>query len=420
MKSQDFGRAKKRNKAFALVFSVLLSISWAGSAAATTDFDQYLVDAADWLLPFQLPSGAFPFSESDQAVFPNVQAAPGMGMLTAYKASCRLGACNQAFLQSAIDNADYLINGGFGNFSPNTGFPRIRAGDPIFFILLSAETGDPQYADFIQTFFWGRLSAGIYGPQNNWGIVQYVDSELARRGAQAGTGEVVAPWDLAFIAWAADEAGITQFNAALAEGARIGLSFATDTDAGRPYVLGSSAYDVVGLAGAVWIGGLTGLDVAPASGPWSNIPFGNFGLGNLLVSFQSDEGGWLQSSAAGVSPIDVRDTVSQNTAFAIRALQSLRRAAYCDSIDRGLNALVDVFQEANGRISYFHPTVDLNTVPNPEQFIFTHAYAMIPFFMDRPECEPPVAVPVNDWRMLSLLIMLMLALGCAGLALRRA
>lgn len=405
---------RRRQPVLALALVMIFSMGWGGIASANPDYEQAMVDAGSWLLPFQLESGAFPFSESDPSVFPNVQSAPGLGMLTAYQASCRQGACEQAFLNSAIANANYLMGGGFGNFSPNTGFPRIRAGDPIFFVRLSAQTGDPQYADFIQTNFWQRLADGIYGPQNNWGIEEYVEAELERRGAQAATGKVVAPWDLAMIAWAASEAGITQFNTALANGARTGLTFAADAST----VIGSSGYDVVGLAGAVWVGALTGINVVPPSGPWAGVAENNLGLARFLLEFQAENGGFLQSSAAGLPPA-VQNTVTQSTGYAILALDQLRFRGFCGPIDSGLNAIIFQFQEESGRISYFHPSLDLGTVPNPEQFLFTHAYPMIPFFRDRRECVTPTPVPVNDWRMLSLLVLLMLALGCAGLAWRR-
>ncbi len=404
---------RRRRSSLALVVFLIFSVGWTSNAAANPAFDQFLASAGEWLEARQLPSGAFPYSEADPTVFPSVQSVSGLAMLAAYEATCRLGNCNTDFLDSAVLAGDYMIGGGFGNFSPNTGLPRIRTFDPLLLVRLSEATGDPQYADFIQVNFWQRLEDGIYGPQNNWDIDDYVASELARRAGAPSTGPIVAAWDLALIAAAAREAGINQFNASLAVGASTALESATDAGTS----IGASGFDVLGLTGAVWMGALTGLSTVPGSGPWSGVA-GNSGLASLLMQYQGPQGGFLQSSAAGSSPVQDVDTVSQNTAFAIVGLHQLNRVAYGHSILRGQEALVEVFQEPSGRVNYYHPDVDLSSVADPKPYLHVHAYALFAL-ADTRDLPDPAPVPVNDWRLLSLLALLMLVLGWTGLVVRR-
>ena len=409
--------ASARRSLAALAFGALcwLVVSMPVSAQLG-QYEQFIIEAGDWMVSRQLPNGAYPFSDADPSVFPNVQAISGLATLSAYQATCALGACDTDFLDASILTGDFLINGGFGNFSPNTGFPRIRNFDPLFLVRLSNISGDPQYAQFLETNFWDRLENGIYGPNNNWDIDDFIDHLITIRGASSSTSEVVAAWDLGFLAAAASEAGITQFDQAIIDGTRTALGFGPDATT----VLGTSGFDVMGLAGAVWVAAVTGANVAPTTGAWASAN-NNIGLINLMLAQQSSQGGFLQSTAAGNNPIVVTDTVSQTTAFAVLALSEFDGETYFNQITAGLNSLVNIFQEPSGRVSYYHPDVDLSTVNDPKPFVYAHAFGLYAVSEggDTPPPRPPIAVPTLSHLGLLLLMLLLGTLAWKAVALRQ-
>lgn len=380
------------------------------AAWATSDFEDFIEAGGDWLLDRQLPGGGFPFSEGSPTYFPSVQAPSGLAMLAAYQVTDRTD-----FRDAALVAADRLLADIdlFGS-----GDPRVRSFDPLFFVRLSDATGDTQYADFIADNFWDRLAAGTYGPDGDWDMTDYVASELVRRGAQA-SGPIVAAWDLALVTVAANEAGVTQFNAELMAGIRQALESATDDPA--DYVLGVRGFDVLGLASAVWAAAVTGLPAVPDSGAWSGLA-DNTAMADLLLSFQGSGPGsadfaFLQSSAAGNSPVDPLDTVSQQTVYAIQALQAFDVSAYGAAADAALSSLFR-FQEADGLINYFHPEF----VPDPtldKPTVLSHAYALLTQPSDIPPPRPTVAVnTLSPWALV-LLMLMMASLGWVGLAARK-
>lgn len=402
----------------ALFFAGLCWLMVSGPAMGNSlqQYEQFIVDAGDWMLSRQQPNGSYPLSDADPNIFPaNVQAISGLATLSAYQASCALGTCNTDFLDASILTGDYLVGGGFGNFSPNTGFPRIRNFDPLFLVRLSNISGDPQYAEFLETNFWDRLEDGIYGPNNDWGIDDFVDSLIIARDASSASNATLAAWDFGLLAAAASEAGISQFDQAIIEGTRTALGFGADTST----TLGTVGVDILGLAGGVWVAAITGANVAPTTGSWAGAN-SNEDLIGIMIAHQSSEGGFLQSTAAGNDPIDVLNTVSQTTAFALLALAEFDSTAYFTRISRALDALVNVFQEPSGRISYYHPDVDLGTVDDPKPFIYAHAFGLYAV-SERGDTEPrpPMAVPVMSYLGLMLLLMLLAGFGWKAIALRQ-
>lgn len=402
----------------ALVFAAICWVLISGPAMGNQlqQYEQFIVDAGEWMVSRQLPNGAYPSSDADPSVFPNVQAISGLATISAYQASCSLGACDQAFLDASILTGDYLIGGGFGNFSPNTGFPRIRNFDPLFLVRLSNISGDPQYADFLDTNFWSRLAAGNYGPNNDWNMGDFVDHLISTRAASSATSNgAVAAWDLGLLAAAVSEAGLTQFEPAIIAGTREALGSGSDSST----VLGTSGFDVLGLAGGLWVAAVTGANVAPTTGSWAGAT-SNADLAGILIAQQSSEGGFLQSTAAGNDPIDVLNTVSQTTAFAVLALSEFDSEGYFTRISRALNALVDVFQEPSGRVSYYHPDVDLSTVDDPKPFVYAHAFGLYAV-SERGDTEPrdPTAVPVMNHFGLLLMLMLLAVFGWKAISLRQ-
>ena len=363
--------------------------------AMAQDVDGFLQASGEWIEARQRPDGSFPLSEGDPDTlfFASVQSPAALGVLGAWVATE-----DQDFLDSAVAAGDYLI-ANFDQF-PSTD-PRIRTFDPLFFVRLSDATGDPQYADFIQTNFWDRLTAGTYGPTGDWDINDYVAAELARRASQPQVGVAVAAWDLALIAAAANEAGITSFNSALATGAAMALESAPDGS----YSLGSQGFDILGLSGALWIAGITGESVTPASGLWAGLS--TTALASRLIDHQSNDGGFLQSTLAFTSPVDPVETVSQVTSFAVLALQSLSETDYFLPITAGLNELVNTFQEPSGRINYYHPLVDLGSVDDPKPFVYLSGYALYAVQDSRDPETPFKSVPtLGPWGLMALILLL--------------
>jgi len=218
---------------------------------------------------------------------------------------------------------------------------------------------------------------------------------------------------LALIAAAANEAGISQFNNALAAGAAMALESAPDGS----YELGSEGFDILGLAGALWIAGITGESVTPTSGQWAGLP--TFTLAARLVDHQAAEGGFLQSTQAFSNPVDEVQTVSQVTSFAILALDALDDTDFFDEISAGLDALINTFQEASGRINYYHPDVDLSSVDDPKPFVYLSGYGLYSVEESRDPDPGPIPVPMlNSWS-LALLILLLGSLSWVALTTRR-
>jgi hypothetical protein len=388
------------------LFALVISVGAFSAPAVAQDVDAFMQASGEWLEARQRPDGSFPLSEGDPPAlfFASVQSPAALGVLGAWVATE-----DPDFLASAVAAGDYLINN-FDSFP--TAAPRIRAFDPLFFVRLSDATGDPQYADFIQVNFWDPLAAGTYGPTGDWDIDDYVASELARRGAQP-SGEVIAAWDLALVAAAAREAGIVAFDGAFAAGAATALESTPDTI----YTLGTEGFDILGLAGAVWIAGITEQSVTPASGAWAGLS--NVQLAQRLVAHQSSQGGFLQSTQAFTSPVDPVSTVSQVTSFAILALQAMGEETYFFQIQAGLNALIDIFQEPSGRINFYHPLVDLSAVADPKPYIYLSGYALFAVQDGRDPETPFRKVPTMAPWGLALLMLLLISLGGLALTVRR-
>ncbi len=402
----------------ALCLAIFCSLILSGPAVANQleQYEQFIIEAGEWMVSRQLPNGAYPFSDADPFVVANVQSMSGLATISAYQASCALGSCDTDFLDASVLTGDYMIGGGFGNFSPNTGFPRIRNFDPLFLVRLSNITGDPQYAEFLETNFWDRLEDGIYGPTNDWDMDDFIADLIVQRGASAATSEAVAAWDLGFLAAAAAEAGITQFDQAIIDGTRTALGFGADTST----VLGTSGFDVMGLAGGIWVAAVTGANVTPTTGSWASATT-NSQLVGILLNQQSSEGGFLQSTAAGNNPINVTDTVSQTTAFALLALAEFDSELYFSRIVSALDALANVFQEPSGRVSFYHPDVDLSDVDDPKPYVYAHAFGLYAVSEggDTPPPSPPVAVPTLSHLGLLALVMLLGLFAWKAVALRQ-
>ena len=209
--------------------------------------------------------------------------------------------------------------------------------------------------------FWGPLAAGTYGPDGDWGIDEFIQSEFDRR---ANIEEVVA-WDLAWAAAAAFEAGETAFLDAINTGIETSLEFNT-IDGGR-------TFDLVGLSGAVWAGARTGAAAGPADRPVRRRRF-HAGPGAGTVTYQdADTGGFFFNTTLAMMPDDPTGVDTQVTAFAMLGLDLLDREGFGTEITNASQFLVDQ-QQPSGQILLF-PGAD----PQGDGGVETHAESMAGF-----------------------------------------
>ena len=286
-----------------------------------------IADAAAWLRTQQdAAAGWFPWTPGTGATV-NTQGPTARGLLKAYQQS---GVAD--FKTGAIAAGNYLVP-----TYPRTytdGDPRFATHDPLFLEELSVLTADPVYATFVQTYFWDKLTGGTYGEANDLDAGEFGALVVSSRLAQ-GIVEL-SPWDLSATAIAAHAAGETAIRDALMGQILAGLDATTV----------ATGYDVIGLAGAVWAAGVTGVNLDPTAGVYSSLNTTAELAAKLATLGAQSDGSWLWSSAASAGDITNHDV--QTTAFAILALDSVNHPAYAGQIARGA-AFIRSLQETSGQ-----------------------------------------------------------------------
>jgi len=315
----------------------------------------FLPDAADWLLTQQQPSGAFPFTAGETATPANVQAPIIAGLLRAWRR-----AQNPAYLDAAEAAGLWLVDNQ-ARFDAGNGSRRFTGADAFVFQQLTRATGDAQFAQLVADEFWGPLAAGTYGPDGDWGIAEFIQTEFDRR---VNIEEVVA-WDLAWAAAAAFGAGETAFLDEINAGIETSLE-ANPVD-------GGAVFDLLGLAGAVWAGGRTGAVLDPQSGLFANAD-STLDLAMELAMFQDPAtGGFYFNTTLAMMPDDPNALDTQVTAFALLGLDLLDRATFDPEIQAAGGFLADQ-QLADGQIVPY-PGAD----PQGTGTVETHAESMAGF-----------------------------------------
>jgi len=283
--------------------------------------------AADWLLTQQTASGGFPWTPGG-AVTNNTQGATALGLIGAYQTTG-----NAAYLNAAKSNGDYILSPAYSHYSD--GDPRFSTHDPMFLEVLSAVTGDSSYADFTQTNFWDKLSAGVYGEGNDLDAAGFANAVITGRTNQ-GIVEL-SPWDLSKAAIGAHIAGETAARDAFMNGILTGLESTTASD---------NTYDLFGLSGAIWASAVTGIDLDPTAGRWAAAN-STADLAAELINYINADGGWIWGTAADINDLSNGDV--QQTAFSILALAALDPAAYASQISGG-RAFIAGLQQPSGQI----------------------------------------------------------------------
>ena len=305
--------------------------------------------AAAWLLTQQDSSGGFPWSVGDPNIYSNVQGPAGRGMLAGYNATG-----TATYLTSALSCGNYLVP----NY-PRTytdGDPRFATHDPLFLEELTIVSGNTAYANFVQTYFWDKLTTSTYGESNNLDANGFGMAVVNGRNGQ-GIVEL-APWDISAAAIAAHVAGETTNRDGIMAAILSGLD---STDAS------DNTYDVIGLAGACWASGVTGYALDPTLGRWAAAN-STQDLIDSLLTYQNAQGGWVWSTTADINDLSNGDV--QTTAFAVMALKAFNNTTYATEIANGL-AFMFSQQQPSGQI-FAYPGATSTTAGGVE----VHAEAM--------------------------------------------
>lgn len=287
-------------------------------------------NAADWLLTQQQPNGGFPWTAGTTATQANIQGAVARGLLQAWRRTD-----DPDHLAGALANGDCQITPGCipGKTFPVSGTPRFGNHDQLYLVELSQLTGNPVYADFLDTHFWARLAAGTYSDAN-LDAAGFAAAQLAAR-TSGGVREMAA-WDLSKVAIAAHVSGESAtrdavFTAILASlEAPDGSSFRT--------------YDVIGLAGAVWAAATTGVTLDPQAGAWQDDD-SVAELALTLAAQQFPDGSFPGGTNWGVG-------AGQSTSFALQALHAVDPIAFRPVIEDGF-AYLESLQQPGGQFLYY-------------------------------------------------------------------
>ena len=128
-------------------------------------------------------------------------------------------------------------------------------------------------------------------------------------------------------------------------------------------------YDVIGLAGAVWAAGVTGVNLDPTVGVYASLnTTAQLAAKLATLTTTANDGAWLWGSLA--EPSDYTTGTTQNTAFAILALNAVDRPLYLGQIARG-SAFLRSLQEPSGQFLSW-PTAS----PAADGGVETHAEAL--------------------------------------------
>lgn len=309
--------------------------------------DQSVPAGADWLLTQQLPSGAFPWTVGGP-MNENSQGATARSLLIANGAAPTV-----AYVNAAVRTGNFLINSYPLVFSD--GDPNIRPLDTLFLEELSFVTGDPTYANFLQTYLWDKLKTSSYGQDNNQNTAAWA---AALPGFPEYPWPAMDPLFRAAPAIAAHYAGELQIRDALMANIVVELNQTTTS---------TKLGDLTGLAAAIWASAHTGINLDPTSGRWASRN-STQDLVNTLVGYQR---------AGGDFPYDTSSAASKHvgdvavTADAVTALSAWNRAAHTNAINRALQ-FIRGLQQPSGQI-LTNPGYPADT----ETAVLVHAVALI-------------------------------------------
>lgn len=292
-------------------------------------------DAAAWLVSEQLPNGAFPWTPGEVVAYRNTQGATALGLLRTYERNH-----DPALLQAAIANGDCQLANCLTGFDWGDGHHRFATHDPLFLGELSAQSGNPAYANFVDAEFWDRLQSGVYGAAADQDLAEYISGVFS---ARSSIPELVS-WDLSKLAIAAHNAGRASETAALMAAIELSLEM------GGPGS-GHTSYDAIGLSGAIWASAETGIDLDPAAGGWAAAN-STADLAAMLalgqVSGGPDNGAFSDTSDAIPGP-NSDGPNSQATAYAMLALNAFNATTYATNINAGFAYLTGL-QQGSGQI----------------------------------------------------------------------
>jgi hypothetical protein len=213
-------------------------------------------------------------------------------------------------------NSAYLgimVNG--GNFDLLSTYPngefRFSTNSPLFMYNLSQASADNQYQNFVDTYFFGELLAGTYGP-DDLDTSGWIASVVSFR---QGTWINLLPWEFMTLPSMSTQYQHPAQAELFVQAILDNLNTMNDTSPDTVYS------DIIGLAGGVY--GLS--TVNRQSFPAINAPLHSINgidslqqLTDFLLSTQNVDGSWYWHSNLATPANDDKDT--QTTAYAILAL----------------------------------------------------------------------------------------------------
>ena len=287
-----------------------------------------IAGGANWLMAQQDAGGGYPWTAGG-SIYANTQGPTAQGMMKAYSHDG-----DGAYSESAVASATYLITAPYPVVYTDDD-PRFGTHNPLFLEDLSLITADTTYSDFVQTWFWDKLSSSTYGENNDMDAAAFGAAVVVGR---TGQGLVaLSPWDLSATAIAAHVAGEFDSRDALMASILAGLN---GTSAG-------DSYDTLGLAGAIWASALTGVDLDPVAGVYASANT-SADLAAILagMTLADSPRAWLWGSNA--DPSDPTNGDTQTTAYALMALNAFDQATYLSQIEQG-TAFIRSVQDVSGQ-----------------------------------------------------------------------
>lgn len=314
-----------------------------GGAPSTAGFGLQL--GADHIVSQQCGDGGFGWPHADcAATYHNITAPICLGLLEAHATTG-----DAAHLAAAVAGGAFDLTSTYPN-----GEARFGSGTPEFLRRLSAVSGDPQYANFASTEFFGELAAGTYGP-SDLNTAGWIASVQAGR---AGTWVNLLPWEFQTLIVDATALGQAGQDALFLQALLDGLNTLDNTSPATVYS------DLLGVSGGVRGLALSGTLTFPAINSPNHAPInGITSLANLttvLASFQNADGSWYWHSNLPGATVGDEDT--QTTAYAVMALVAadpLVAADYSAAITMGRTWLLTMQLASGGFQSW--PGGDENT-----------------------------------------------------------
>jgi hypothetical protein len=288
----------------------------------------------DWLVTNQNADGGFAWA-CPGASTRNVSGSTAYALVTMYDLTG-----DSKYLTAMVKAGDYILA------NPITfidGDPNFYSFDASLLDHVSRITGDATYSTYVTTHFWDKLGNGTFGTCDCLNENGYVNAKITNPPLANRNNEI---WNFIPLVKAALVRNETTMITEIMNGV---LTVLNDTQLDHNLV-------PVGLASAIYLSKITGIDLNPTAGAWAAAD-STRDLADLLVStFQissadSTNGAFVWQNACDYVG-DPTCADSQTTQAAISALTVFDITAYQSSITKAVS-FVNSMQRANGSVTLY-------------------------------------------------------------------